>query len=366
MYATDGLDVTNTYVPYLDQPLMPSTYYNPWGTNVDARVNSQSISTSPGGIHTPGYEWRLESQADRFHASQFEEKGAPLGIGVWKGFLKNPLALNTYRVLNPEFSLCSVQLSDAIQRNLNEWSATNGLEIVYTDYDLTTSPIESSVNGTSVYTEVRKSASRALGAYARMTPTYTDTAVEQQADSNRSVVMYKEDIRDGGRGWQEYQWQLGSLYFPQQKVAGETAFDFDPIAYAHTLEACERWHGGNSNCFLSLGNDTSARSVDYNSQNQDYFRNLNGDHPDLASQDREYVVGQKGTFSGGGRVLAVSLERSSLFNLSGIPINNSRVLALRGKFSSVPTPYSKANRMNIYLKYVKLARIFLNNTEVEQ
>ena len=88
--------------------------------------------------------------------------------------------------------------------------------------------------------------------------------------------------------------------------------------------------------------------------------------PDLLSQERLYVLGQPGSFQGGGEVIAVSLERSSLFNLSGIPINNSRVLALRGTYSSVATAYCKSHTLNIYLKYVKLARIFLNNVEVEQ
>jgi hypothetical protein len=78
------------------------------------------------------------------------------------------------------------------------------------------------------------------------------------------------------------------------------------------------------------------------------------------------VYGKPGSFSGGGHTLAVSLERSSLFNLSGIPINNSRVLALRGQFSSDSSEISTSSRVNIYLKFVKLARIFLNNVEVEQ
>ena len=88
--------------------------------------------------------------------------------------------------------------------------------------------------------------------------------------------------------------------------------------------------------------------------------------PDTLSLEKAYVYGKPGSFSGGVHTLAVSLERSSLFNLSGIPINNSRVLALRGQFSSDPSEISTSSRVNIYLKYVKLARIFLNNVEVEQ
>ena len=88
--------------------------------------------------------------------------------------------------------------------------------------------------------------------------------------------------------------------------------------------------------------------------------------PDILSQERTYILGKPGSFQGGGEVIAVSLERSSLFNLSGIPINNSRVLALRGNYSAYPSQYCKQHTLYIYLKYVKLARIFLNNVEVEQ
>ena len=74
-----------------------------------------------------------------------------------------------------------------------------------------------------------------------------------------------------------------------------------------------------------------------------------------------------------------------MFNLAGVPVNNSRVLALRANLS----PYSfeptmentntnvamsngsvqqtvKQRNFTVYLKYVKLARIFLNNIEIEQ
>lgn len=361
-----SLYLTGPYLPNVNQPLMPDPKINWWGTNAEWSSGRQvgGPNSTPGGCHSPGYNWKREP-LDRYY--RFVTQNIPSGqTAAWKGGLLNPEAVSSYTINAPEFSLCSIQLSDAIQRKLNEFSAVNGLEIVYTDFDLTTSPITSSINGTSVYTEVRKSASRALAAYARLVPTFSKQEVEIQADSNRSVIMFNEDIKSGGKGWTEYQWQLGSLYFPQQKVQGKTAFDLDPVAYAHTLEAVDRLHGKGS-CFLALSvNGSASRSVDAQSTNLDYFRNLSASAPDTFSQERVYVTGQPGTFCGGGHVIAVSLERSSLFNLSGIPINNSRVLALRGTFSGVPTSYSNSFRLNIYLKFVKLARIFLNNVEVEQ
>lgn len=289
-------------------------------------------------------------------------------------YLKNPDFVDVYDILYPEFSLCSVQLSDAIQRTLNEYSAVNGLEIVYTDYDLTTSPVQASVTQQSIYTEVRKSASRALQAFARITPTYTGAHADmliRTSDSNAATIQYEEDIRCGAKGWIDYQWQLGSLYFPQQKVQARSAYDMGPLAYAYTLEAFDRFSGVVS-CMLKLTEGTQDKTskaktaLVCNQKNVNWCMVPGAAPPDLLSQERLYILGKPGSFQGGGEVIAVSLERSSLFNLSGIPINNSRVLALRGNYSAYPTNYCKQHTLNIYLKYVKLARIFLNNVEVEQ
>ena len=97
--------------------------------------------------------------------------------------------------------------------------------------------------------------------------------------------------------------------------------------------------------------------------------------------------GKNGTYIYDQHMLAVNLERSSLFNLAGVPVNNSRVLALHCKMLAkskqevtlnnvnqagnydLPTLHTSTNSkryLTVYLKYVKLARVFLNNVEVEQ
>ena len=70
-----------------------------------------------------------------------------------------------------------------------------------------------------------------------------------------------------------------------------------------------------------------------------------------------------------------------MFNLAGVPVNNSRVLSLRAKLETggaggeiqagtsteaVPTIGYPNRQLDVFLKYVKLARVFLNNVEVEQ
>lgn len=379
-------------------PVFHDPLSNFWGTGLDERVlrppskapNLQkTVQRTTGGIVLPGYKYNEEdSDIARNWLSPFHQTDIQFGNdygGAWIQFLQNPDFVESYTIERPEFSLCSVQLSDMIQRKLNEWSAVNGLEIVYCEYDQTSSPIRSSANGASVYTEVRKSASRALGAYARVVPMYKDTKVERMVDSNMSHFVTLEDkvptkttdsdgkevTRDGGaKGWLDYQWQLGSLYFPQQKVTGSNPSDFDPLAYAYTLEATENF-SNRKNCMLKLHYDEHPESGGHSSvvattHMKSYYFNPAQAPPDTLSLEKQYIYGRPGSFSGGGHVVSVSLERSPMFNLSGIPINNSRVLALRGNYSSATSSISDAIRMVIYLKYVKLARIFLNNVEVEQ
>ena len=81
--------------------------------------------------------------------------------------------------------------------------------------------------------------------------------------------------------------------------------------------------------------------------------------------------------------IGVTLERSNIFQLAGIPVNNSRVLTLHANLaantgegdgleatavigSATTLGTGSSRTIDIYLKYVKLARVWLNNVEVEQ
>lgn len=290
------------------------------------------------------------------------------------GAKKNPDVPAFFTVAELEFSLCSVQLSDAVQRALNEYSAVNGLEIVYCDYDLTTSTLPKAQGTNELYTEIRKSASRALSAYSRILPVYnTSTTAGRDAisvsDPNASYVVH---TRSNSMGLTEYQWQLGSLYFPQQKVHSNMGHvGVDPLAYTYALECVNKFNGKDA-CMLEFNGDTDTTTSNITRDVVQYrpFNRPTAHPATIQSLGREYMYGKPGTYKGGAQTIAVTLERSSLFNLSGIPINNSRVLAIRGKFhcedEDVYSTIIEKLAINVYLKYVKLARIFLNNVEVEQ
>lgn len=259
--------------------------------------------------------------------------------------------LTTYTINNPFFQLCSVQLTDSIQRHLNEYSATNGLEIVYADWDRTTATLSGS--NVAVYTEVRKSASRALQAFS--------VVVAQPSN-----LSYQQNSFAAIGFWQDYQFQLGSLYFPQQRV--ESKGTSDPIeiqdnmytlTYAYACDAWDRWHPKAAPTIVSLRGDNflSSRWDMFQTEQYEELR----DDTVLVTQSN---FGKTGSFCNGLQCVATTLERSTMFDLSGIPINNSRVLAIRGDFV-IPAPFTSATQF-VFLKYVRLARVFLINAEVEQ
>jgi hypothetical protein len=297
----------------------------------------------------------------------------------------------SYTINDAQFVLSSVQLSDSIQRSLNELSATNGLEIVYPDYERTQGAVGS--DG-SANIEIRKSCSRALKAFARVRfNNYTATGIgpEENVDSFRAERKFPVF---------EYQWQLGSLYFPQQAVRSKSnteagCNEIAPTAYNMLLESFDAYHGGKSVALpyhkvrenqsqfvggVKKGLPAGAYVVQNSILNNDKYH-IGEFVPENALSD-----GESGSFKFDAHSIGVTLERSTMFNLAGVPVNNSRVLAFHARLkesTAETTPVAIANgikpdgaaiaaginvvrRIDIFLKYVKLCRVFLNNVEVEQ
>ena len=229
---------------------------------------------------------------------------------------------NDLQIKNFFFGLKSVQLTDASQRTLNEHSAVHGLEIVYPDYDVTSKTSAQSTENI----EIRKACSRALKAFSVIRKQDVIAGVEPsgQIPIDKLAVLFD---RLSCMPWDvsKYQWRFGALYFPHQPVEHKdsTGDSLVPVAkesYFHALDAFGRVAP-------------------------------NGVYSDVSF--KEYYL-----YNG---VVAVGLERSTLFNLSGVPINNSRILALNVEFKGTDN-----KRIDTFIKYVKLARVFLNNVEVEQ
>lgn len=278
----------------------------------------------------------------------------------------------TTTIKDPYFSLASVQLSDSIQRALNELSATNGLEVVYCDWERTT--IDNRTDLATVNIEVRKSCSRALKAFARVRATggaasTTTPMTDDKKDSFRAELEFP---------FTEYQWQLGSLYFPQQPVKAANAYDCGIEAYAHVLEAADKFHGDARQPLLSLHGGGVAHGAQFASQLAGVADNDPYELKLVTGVNKATDFGTHASYMFDSHCLGVTLERSTMFNLAGVPVNNSRVLSLRAKLQTAGSGEVRADngaaittgatyrKIDVFLKYVKLARVFLNNVEVEQ
>ena len=308
---------------------------------------------------------------------------APTDVGV---------SLGAYTIDTPMIVAKSVQLTDATQRALNELSATNGLEIVYTDYERTETQVAS---GGKLHVEVRKACSRALQAYARVRLTKTgDLGMNYErelgadlwhektgAPQPTGVVppgKYLERHFDSFASEplsqvKSYQWQLGSLYFPQQPIKGENVLSVAKAGYCNSLIALNKFGPHRPRPDVPFSNkadnknDGSVGDTQYTEAMDGHTRPYYAFDRAATSGSRNLLYepcvpqGEPGTFVSYGQTWVAGLERSSMFELAGVPINNSRVLALHMEMG---IPLSRT--VDVYLKYVKLARVFLNNVEVEQ
>lgn len=268
-----------------------------------------------------------------------------------------------YEISNPKIIAQTCQLTDAAQRSLNEVSASNGLEIVYYEWEHTQGPPD---NHTDIHLEVRRAVSRAMKAFA----TIRDyNLVGAQTDLNVACTtnsMCTETYRTDS-----FYWQLGSLYFPHQRITGDSNAGVNKAqqqtvynAYIEALDCFGRFapKGNYSrvglNDFLGIGSGDgkSSRPVQTSMGWEKVGSNALV-HP---------YVHELQPYHNGLGVLGVTLERSSLFQLSGVPINNSRVLVLHAHFDRLQNDdITRTRVVDIFLKYVKIARVFMNMIETE-
>lgn len=230
-----------------------------------------------------------------------------------------------YTIKNPRIVLDSCKLTDAIQRELNERSANDGLEIVYRTWWST----ESVANSTTINLESRKAVSRAFRA---LTCIYDKDNIE-----SNSMVPSKFDFS-------RFQYRAGNLYFPNQPVTSSGVYgthipDRDVLieAFNHAQKLFSK------NKEIWWPNSQSVAGWEHLAE-PNYLRTERSD------ANRAFAV------------IVADLERTTVQDLSGIPLNNSRVLALQASLKNSPTDQP----IIMFMQYLKIARIFLDNTEVEE
>lgn len=225
-------------------------------------------------------------------------------------FYKPPalgLPITDYDVENIHFLLDTVELSDETQKTLNMESADNGLEWVtpriYTT--ITSVPIGQS----QLSVQVRKSCSQATMAYSVLQNTAFLTDGTQ--DSMQSIGINEHNT---------WQYRIGSLFFPQQPVVENKGSYFAaPTSYFEALYAFDKPKHPYNECNVS---------------------------------SRKFITDSS--------IFAMTASKNDDLYLSGLPINNSRVL----EFNLTTSSEAYDRRLTSYLEYIQIVKCFTDNTSV--
>lgn len=323
----------------------------------DAMTRNELIASHAWGFDSLGLPAKPDPWGEDANTANALTKVMAGGTGLFE---------TQYNVYVPRVICHCNQLTDAAQRAINATSAHNGLEIVYYDFENTQAPAEKD----ECHIEVKKAVSRAMKAIAVIRPSDT-------SGTNASTTVKVHTNTFACQPWnvKDYQWQLGALYFPHQRIEGK-GVDPDGLAYTASMAYNEAL-----DCFSGFAPKRNYCNVDF-----DEFTGLTVDQsskrlmgttqfflpqpgsglPSASLAASRQITHQDPCYRGHG-IIAQSLERSGIFELSGLPINNSRVLVLHATFDSANTSDAAGQTRNIdiFLKYVKVARVFMQMVEVE-
>jgi len=259
-----------------------------------------------------------------------------------RALASNDVGAFSYEIQAPEIVLDSYTLTDSIQRVLNEESAIRGLELVYTSfYYHSAQPKTLSNSSQAINVEVRKAVSRALGVL-------TKVRVQDKVAASPTIDYF----RAKPFATSSYQLRLGSLYFPHQ-----------PIVDKWSVDSCLKemyWHTMHGFGKIKTPSAPSAVTV-FDGVRQ----SANQADQKVAAYDRypSYKLGMQAIYT--------DLERSTTQRLTGIPVNNSRVAEIQMTDIFWVPPVSTGDvytgwTIDVWLHYVRLARVFLQNVEIEE
>jgi hypothetical protein len=247
-----------------------------------------------------------------------------------------------YEITQPEIVLDSYTLTDSIQRVLNEEAAIRGLELVYTSfYYHSAQPKGAGSNDlVPMNIEVRKAVSRALGVLHKIRP-QSKVAGFGSVDYFRSKLFQTSS----------YQLRLGSLYFPHQPIVSKGA----------TLGSLQEMYWHTQHGFGKIKTPSAPSAV--------YATKYEFGAAPVIKPVIDTLLYP--TFRQGMAAVYTDLERSTTQRLTGIPVNNSRVaeIQLVDVFpdTSAETDLKVSGwTVDVWLHYVRLARVFLQNVEIEE
>ena len=210
-----------------------------------------------------------------------------------------------YNLTDVRMVLDTVDMTDDTQRTINMESASEGLEYAYERVFTTIAQVPALQLNNSI--QVRKAVSQAC--FATAMSLLNDNRVRVDRDSFISAAW----------PYSSYQFRLGSLYFPNQRVEISGGGLGTAESYMHVMATYDKIRHPYAETSISL-------TEYYNRQG----------------------------------ILASSFEKDMNLNMSGLPINNSRVLELNLNYSSV----SEQLDVVIFLTYCAVSRSYIDNTAV--
>jgi hypothetical protein len=224
----------------------------------------------------------------------------------------------SFQIINPYVMLDTYILEDSVLLALQKIAQQEGLEYVFSSVDTT----QVSLNNNIVELDVRKALSigNTILAVRHPAPADTDSTID--------------NFSTGGLRWRQWQFNLGSLYMPNQvmQLAVAPAQDTDQkMAFAIRPFSTEFY---NAALYATEGYMQQGTTVRYD----DYM----------------FRIGCVGA----------TLERSTLLSLSGMPVASARQLHLSARLTDGSSPGQQTHVITLFLYYTVLVKSFLDRTLV--
>lgn len=315
-----------------------------------------------------------------------------------------PTLLNI-TVDNPVLVLDSYRLTDSLMRTVNEMASNDGLDIEFRTW-FNTEHSQGTASEDSI--EIRKAMSRAFGALAFSRPTLSESD-EFTHDSNETVPY----------DYLQWQFRAGNQYYPFQKLEYGQAQQYGTPLSAWriinglaqtTIQGPPTSRGGAETYFLMQrmfgkhvskdkendmheemygprepGTRATSGDVEFDQFHYASMRTQTSPtrlttithSPDPGGSGTVYatpagwaVGSHLSTPVSNYAVIPVDLERSAVLDMSGTPLNNARILEFNVRIQQLKEDTAlvaiPARTVSIHTSHLRIVRVFLDNSEVEE
>ena len=230
--------------------------------------------------------------------------------------------VSSYSVSRPEIHWDSIDLADQFKRKIAEMASKQGLNIVHKEYFHTI--VASSASGQTQFNfDVKKAASKALRLFivSRDQSKISNVATDGMASAQYDYISQQS--------------RIGAIYYPNAPLKVDDISESGNVeAYYHAVYC----HGKVDQCWY-------PPSVD----------------------PEQFTALESGTFNQLNSLVMFNYNKSTVSDLQGSQVNNSRAIlvdleAQAGGTGGAPANYSR--RLDVYLEFLRASKYYLSNCEV--